>query len=181
MIIKKIIKRLYKENFNNVFFEISEKPDRKFIDGRYTEENLKLVNYIKELIKKNGNIYFVEPDEKRFDKNIGMFHLIKNKINGKGILITGNVHANVNKIKIYNKIITPVGYYLKKLLKDDMISVNFIALKGTISNIDSMEIKEKQLLEGIFKSTIIGYDYEIRVKSVSPAKLFLETHKNQNL
>ncbi len=171
IIIKKIIKNLYNKNFKDIFFEISEKlPDKEFIDSRYTKENQELIDYVKRLIKiKGGNIYFIEPNGE--DKDLGMFHIIKNKLKNKSILITGNVHACSKKIKIQDKKIIPCGYYLRKLFGDNIVSVNFIILKGTILNIWPKEIKKKQLPVGIFKSQINWWDYEYRIKEVSPATL----------
>lgn len=144
-------------------------------DGRGSKENLLLIKSIKEMLNKHSNemrIVCIDSN-KNINRDYFMYKEIrkclKHEKKGINILLTGNLHAITKKVVINKKKLKPCGYYLKKWLKEDIISVNFVAMQGKFFNLKIQEVSNKKARqEGIFYSKIKGYDLEYRIKMVSP-------------
>ena len=152
-----------KDLFNIPFFRNPTK------DGRDSKENLLLIKCILEPINKI-KIIFVDPNKIK-DREYLMYRNIKEKLKSQSnlsIFLTGNVHASKEEITINEKRISTCGYYLKKWLGKNLISVNFVANKGSFYNLKVKQIFEKNKKEGIFRSKTKDYDFEYRLKELTP-------------
>jgi len=93
-------------------------------DGRGSKEYLLLIQFLKKMEKKK--IFCIDP-EKPFHRDYTMYqNIIKNMGNSKGIFISGNVHACKQPLEMQGKLFKPCAYYLKRILKQRMVSVNIV-------------------------------------------------------
>lgn len=194
-LVKKIISSLCNYNIMNIFFEIpanyqnylekyriSKKKDdlykipffKKNRDGRGSKEYLSLISYVVKL-KRNIGLYFVDPSSNKIKKrDYDIYQNIKKVLNKKdqdniNLFIGGNVHTCTKPFKLNNKKINTAGYYLKKLFKRKLVSVNLLPLKGKYYNCGIKIIHEKRpLKKTIFRNEGGGYDFICYLKKVSP-------------
>src|SRR3989344_659552 len=140
-------------------------------EGRDSKENLFLIRNIKNLQSKYPKITIICVDsDKEVDRDYFMYKEIKKYLKGGiNIFITGNIHANKEIVRINKRELKPCGYYLKKWLRNDLITVNFAPIRGRFYNLKIRDIQDKKLRRGgIFSSKIKGYDFEYRLRKGSP-------------
>ncbi len=148
------------------FFKSSNK------DGRDSKENLDLIFYI--LKNTKAKILCIDPISGE-DRELLLYEEIKrnfNPVGDLGIFITGNFHANKNKVIINGNELKPCAYYLNLWLKDQLVNVNILACEGSFYNLTLHEVIKKNLKSGIYRTNKEDFDFCYRLKKFTPCSFY---------
>jgi len=133
------------------------------MDGRGSQEYLLFIASLKKMKKRVLCFDPSEPTQRDYKMYL---NIVKSKIQ-RCIIVTGNVHACKQILKLQGEDIKPLANYLAEKF-GPVISVNLSAIAGMYYNMEVKNILGKtSLKEGIFP-TSENYDFLYLLKKVSP-------------